>query len=175
MLQNILNYDYLWIRLRVKGGAYGCMSGFGRDGDCYMVSYLDPKLAETNEVYDKLPEYLEQFDQDERSMDRYVIGAISEMDIPKNPAALGVRGLTAYLSGITREQLTFYNGTIIVVCYTGKEIKYGKTEKIRLYCTDRTSKRGKVHVDESSDWTKDCDHIKKASDNEKSDPHRLYR
>ena len=38
-------------------------------------------------------------------MDRYVIGAISEMDIPKNPAALGVRGLTAYLSGITREQL----------------------------------------------------------------------
>lgn len=105
MLQNILNYDYLWIRLRVKGGAYGCMSGFGRDGDCYMVSYLDPKLAETNEVYDKLPEYLEQFDQDERSMDRYVIGAISEMDIPKNPAALGVRGLTAYLSGITREQL----------------------------------------------------------------------
>lgn len=87
MLQNILNYDYLWIRLRVKGGAYGCMSGFGRDGDCYMVSYLDPKLAETNEVYDKLPEYLEQFDQDERSMDRYVIGAISEMDIPKNPAA----------------------------------------------------------------------------------------
>ena len=105
VLQNILNYDYLWIRLRVKGGAYGCMSGFGRDGDCYMVSYLDPKLAETNEVYDKLPEYLEQFDQDERSMDRYVIGAISEMDIPKNPAALGVRGLTAYLSGITREQL----------------------------------------------------------------------
>ena len=105
VLQNILNYDYLWIRLRVKGGAYGCMSGFGRDGDCYMVSYLDPKLAETNEVYDKLPDYLEQFDQDERSMDRYVIGAISEMDIPKNPAALGVRGLTAYLSGITREQL----------------------------------------------------------------------
>ena len=105
VLQNILNYDYLWIRLRVKGGAYGCMSGFGRDGDCYMVSYLDPKLAETNEVYDKLPEYLEQFDQDERSMDRYVIGAISEMEIPKNPAALGVRGLTAYLSGITREQL----------------------------------------------------------------------
>ena len=59
------------------------------DGDRVIwYLYLDPKLAETNEVYDKLPEYLEQFDQDERSMDRYVIGAISEMDIPKNPAAL---------------------------------------------------------------------------------------
>lgn len=105
VLQNILNYDYLWIRLRVKGGAYGCMSGMGRDGDCYMVSYLDPKLSETNETYEQLPEYLEKFNQDERSMDRFVIGAISEMDIPKNPAALGVRGLTAYLSGITIETL----------------------------------------------------------------------
>ena len=56
-------------------------------------------------MYEQLPAYLENFDQDERSMDRFVIGAISEMDIPKNPAALGVRGLTAYLSGITREQL----------------------------------------------------------------------
>lgn len=105
VLQNILNYDYLWIRLRVKGGAYGCMSGFSRDGDSYLVSYLDPKLAETNEVYEQLPAYLRQFDPDERTMDRCVIGAISEMDVPKNPAAMGVRGLTAYLLGITREQL----------------------------------------------------------------------
>lgn len=105
VLQNILNYDYLWIRLRVKGGAYGCMSGFGRDGDCYMVSYLDPKLSETNEVYESLVQYLEDFDPDARSMDRFVIGTISEMDVPKNPAALGVRGLTSYLTGITQEML----------------------------------------------------------------------
>ena len=181
------------------------MSGFGRDGDCYMVSYLDPKLAETNEVYDKLPEYLEQFDQDERSMDRYVIGAISEMDIPKNPAALGVRGLTAYLSGITREQLQkerdevidtdakeiralvpyakavlliialrsgmkqdketahFYNGTIIVVAALERN-KYGK-QKNQAYCTGRTSKRGKSTLMNHLIGTKDCDYIKKASDN----------
>ena len=30
-----------------------------------------------------------------------------------------------------------------------------KQKKYRLYCTGRTSKRGKVHVDESSDWTKE--------------------
>lgn len=105
VLQNILNYDYLWIRLRVKGGAYGCMSGFGRDGDSYLCSYLDPKLAETNEVYEQLPQYLREFSADSRDMERYIIGTISEMDVPKNPAALGARGLTAYQLGITGEQL----------------------------------------------------------------------
>ena len=33
ILQVILSYDYLWLNLRVKGGAYGCMSGFGRSGE----------------------------------------------------------------------------------------------------------------------------------------------
>ncbi len=32
ILKVILSYDYLWINLRVKGGAYGCMSGFKRNG-----------------------------------------------------------------------------------------------------------------------------------------------
>ena len=33
ILKVILSYDYLWINLRVKGGAYGCMSGFKRNGE----------------------------------------------------------------------------------------------------------------------------------------------
>ena len=61
ILKVILNYDYLWINLRVKGGAYGCMSGIGRSGDGYFVSYRDPNLKETNEVYEGIPEYLENF------------------------------------------------------------------------------------------------------------------
>lgn len=32
ILKVALSYDYLWINLRVKGGAYGCMSGFKRSG-----------------------------------------------------------------------------------------------------------------------------------------------
>lgn len=46
----MMNYDYLWQNIRVLGGAYGCMSAFGRGGDTMFVSYRDPKLAKTNEV-----------------------------------------------------------------------------------------------------------------------------
>lgn len=105
ILKVILNYDYLWLNLRVKGGAYGCMSGFGRTGEGYLVSYRDPNLAETNKIYEGLPQYLREFTVDERDMTKYVIGAISDVDTPLTPAIKGSRGLSAYLSGVTEEML----------------------------------------------------------------------
>ena len=103
VLKVILSYDYLWQNIRVKGGAYGCMSGFSRVGDCYFSSYRDPNLAKTNEVFEKTTEYLENFEIDERDMTKYIIGTISELDAPLTPSAKGYRSLSAYLSGLTRE------------------------------------------------------------------------
>ncbi|MFA9227607.1 MAG: insulinase family protein, partial [Agathobacter rectalis] len=45
LLRIILSYDYLWINVRVKGGAYGCMNTFLRSGESYFVSYRDPNLS----------------------------------------------------------------------------------------------------------------------------------
>lgn len=105
VLKVILSYDYLWLNIRVKGGAYGCMSGFGRSGEGYFVSYRDPNLAETNVIYENVVEYLQNFDVDERDMTKYVIGAISDIDAPLSPATKGARALSAYLSGVTDEML----------------------------------------------------------------------
>ena len=101
----ILNYDYLWLNLRVKGGAYGCMNGYRRNGDTYMVTYRDPNLKSSLQVFDNAADFIEQFDADERLMDKYVIGAVSEMDVPMTPNTLGSVSMTAYLSGITQEML----------------------------------------------------------------------
>ena len=54
ILKVMLSYDYLWLQLRVKGGAYGCMSGFSRTGDSYFVSYRDPHLKSTLQVYNQI-------------------------------------------------------------------------------------------------------------------------
>lgn len=105
ILKLILSYDYLWINLRVKGGAYGCMSGFGRSGEGYFVSYRDPNVAETNQVYENMADYLENFQADERDMTKYVIGTISALDTPLSPSLKGSRGLSAYLSGVTSQML----------------------------------------------------------------------
>lgn len=105
ILKVILSYDYLWLNLRVKGGAYGCMSGFGRTGEGYFVSYRDPNVAETNQVYEHIVDYLNAFQVDERDMTKYVIGTISALDTPLNPSDQGARGLSAYLSGVTNDML----------------------------------------------------------------------
>ena len=105
ILKVIMGYDYLWMNIRVRGGAYGCMNGYLRNGDTYFVSYRDPNLAATNTVYDGIPEYLEKFDADEHEMTKYVIGTVSDMDTPLNPGAKGMRSMTAYLQGITYEEL----------------------------------------------------------------------
>ncbi len=105
VLKVILSYEYLWIQVRVKGGAYGCMSAFGLYGDSYFVSYRDPNLGQTNDVFENTVNFVEQFDVSERDMTKYVIGAISDMDIPLTPAQAGVRSMTAWLTETTLEDL----------------------------------------------------------------------
>ena len=105
LLRIILSYDYLWINVRVKGGAYGCMNTFLRSGESYFVSYRDPNLTDTLDVYDRIPEYIKSFSPDERDMTKYIIGTFSALDTPMNPEAKGSRSLSAYLEGITYEQI----------------------------------------------------------------------
>ena len=105
LLRIILSYDYLWINVRVKGGAYGCMNTFLRSGESYFVSYRDPNLSDTLDVYDRIPEYIKSFSPDERDMTKHIIGTFSALDTPMNPEAKGSRSLSAYLEGITYEQI----------------------------------------------------------------------
>ena len=98
VLKVMMGYDYLWNRVRVKGGAYGCMCSFGKSGDSYFVSYRDPNLEKTVDVYEKAAEYVEGFEADERTMTQFVIGAISELDVPMTPAAKGLYSLTGYMT-----------------------------------------------------------------------------
>ena len=105
LLRIILSYDYLWINVRVKGGAYGCMNTFLRSGESYFVSYRDPNLSDTLDVYDRIPEYIKSFSPDERDMTKYIIGTFSALDTPMNPEAKGSRSLSAYLEGITYVQI----------------------------------------------------------------------
>ncbi len=103
VLRVLLNYEYLWQNLRVKGGAYGCMAGFVRSGRGYLVSYRDPNLRETNRIYEELPAYLEQLTLSDRDMTKYIIGAIAELDQPAAAPIRASRYLSAWLSGITDE------------------------------------------------------------------------
>ena len=105
ILKVILSYDYLWQNIRVKGGAYGCMSNFTRTGDGYFVSYRDPNLRRTNEVYEGVVEYLKNFAVSERDMTKYIIGTMSNLDQPMTPAAKGDRSMNLYMSKVSADMI----------------------------------------------------------------------
>ena len=105
VLKVILGYDYLWNQVRVKGGAYGCMCSFSRTGESYFVSYRDPNLKKTIDVYEMAADYIASFNQDDRSMTQYIIGAVSELDTPLNAPAKALRSLSAYMTNQTEADL----------------------------------------------------------------------
>ena len=105
ILKVILSYDYLWQNVRVKGGAYGCMSSFNRLGEAYFMSYRDPNLRKTNEIYEGVVEYLENFTVSERDMTKYIIGTMSNIDRPMTPAIAGDRSMNLYMNRVSMDMI----------------------------------------------------------------------
>ena len=105
VLKTIFSYDYLWVNVRVTGGAYGCMSNFNRIGEGYLISYRDPNLKKTMEVYEGVVDYLKNFTVDERDMTKYIIGTIGSMDMPMEAVDMGARSFHAYFLGKTEADL----------------------------------------------------------------------
>ena len=81
------------------------MCSFGNQGDSMFVTYRDPNLTETYDVYEHAAQFVEEFDADERDMKKYIIGTISSMDMPMGPDDMGARSFNAYLMGKTEEEL----------------------------------------------------------------------
>ncbi len=105
VLKVILGYDYLWTNVRVKGGAYGCMCSFGKTGDSYLVSYRDPNLKKTVDIFEKTGDYVREFLADERTMTKYIIGAVADLDVPMTPSVKGSRSASAYFTNLDYEDV----------------------------------------------------------------------
>ena len=105
VLKSIVSYDYLWNKVRVQGGAYGCFGVFNRNGNMFFTSYRDPALKNTLFAYDEISKYIENFSGDEREITKYIIGTISDIDTPLTPSMKGERAAANYFSNISYEDL----------------------------------------------------------------------
>ena len=113
VLETILRYEYLWIRIRVQGGAYGAFANFYDDGNMIFCSYRDPNLVETLNVYKELPQYLREFTLTDREMRKYIIGTMSSLDLPMTPALRGPRAMGMYFSGAKLEDKVNFRKQVI--------------------------------------------------------------
>lgn len=137
VLNNILNNDYLWQEVRVKGGAYGGMFDIAPTGRLVFLSYRDPNLKETLNVFDKAPDYLRNFKANDKDMTNHIIGTIGNIDAPLDPNQKGSIADMYYISNITDEDLQKERDEILntksedIVSYTDM---IEKAMKENYYC-----------------------------------------
>ncbi|MBP5225442.1 MAG: insulinase family protein, partial [Lachnospiraceae bacterium] len=105
VFRTLMHSEYLWLNLRVKGGAYGCGAVVRSNGELAFTSYRDPNLEASYGIYAKIPEYLRTLELDDRDMTKYIIGTVSDLDAPLNPSAKGARAFGMYLTGRTDEDV----------------------------------------------------------------------
>lgn len=102
LLRGILQYDYLWNEIRVKGGAYGGIAYCLEDGLLGCVSYRDPNLEKTLQVYRQVPNFLTDFVATDKVLTGYKIGALSDLEPYIDNDSLGAENYIKYLTGQTQ-------------------------------------------------------------------------
>lgn len=103
VLKSIISNEFLHRELREKGGAYGAWAGFQTNGNMFFCSFRDPNLRETLETYDRVGDFIRNFDCSRREMDKFIIGEISALDYPLTPERKGIAADEDYITGFTQE------------------------------------------------------------------------
>ena len=104
VLNAVLRTCFLWDRVRVQGGAYGSQSSFDSySGDYGLVSYRDPNLTETLDIYDQIGEYLDTLDISDKELTKILIGCVGRLDPPMTADRKGSISMVEYLTGKTYE------------------------------------------------------------------------
>jgi Zn-dependent M16 (insulinase) family peptidase len=104
VITNLLRTTWLWDKIRIQGGAYGAFSVFDpHSGVFTYISYRDPNLLDTLDVYDGTGQFLRQLDLSDEELTKNIIGAIGSMDAYQLPDAKGYSSMARYLTGNTDE------------------------------------------------------------------------
>ncbi len=138
VLAQIVNYDYLWSEIRVKGGAYGCSLGVNRSNDVAFGTFRDPNVKNSYQVFSNLTEYLKNFKVSKEVFNNYIIGATGGFDSPLSTPLFINSGDASYLTGLTKKAKQ--NIKIEVLKTKQKDIKNMSQifEKLNYNCSEYT-------------------------------------
>ena len=99
-----LSNSYLYKYIRVQGGAYGGMSSFDATlGIFAFLSYRDPHITETLNVFAEAQKFYSQNAMPPDDMEKAVISTLSALDKPIDPSGRGYVAMIRIFVGATDE------------------------------------------------------------------------
>lgn len=105
VLENILSSEYLYTRVRLQGGAYGCYMYLVDNNTIAFESYRDPNLIETMKIYDETYKFLNDINYSRENLEGFIVGAMGKLDQPLTPDRKGEEAVRNYISSITYEDI----------------------------------------------------------------------
>ncbi|KAE8009011.1 hypothetical protein FH972_005469 [Carpinus fangiana] len=114
VISKYISNTWLWDRVRVSGGAYGGFCDFDTHSGVFsFLSYRDPNLLKTLDVYDGTSDFLRGLVMDDDALTKAIIGTIGDVDSYQLPDAKGYSSMLRYLLGITEEERQRRRGEIL--------------------------------------------------------------
>ncbi|XP_074285856.1 presequence protease 2, chloroplastic/mitochondrial-like [Silene latifolia] len=105
VISKYISNTWLWDRVRVSGGAYGGFCDFDTHSGVFsFLSYRDPNLLKTLDIYDGTGDFLRGLEMDNDTLTKAIIGTIGDVDSHQLPDAKGYSSMLRHLLGVTKEE-----------------------------------------------------------------------
>ncbi|MDY0213007.1 MAG: insulinase family protein [Desulfuromonadaceae bacterium] len=102
VLAALLRANFLHREIREKGGAYGGMASNSSDGGIFaMLSYRDPHLERTLQVYEQALEWVKKGEFGAQEIKEAVLSVFSSRDRPQSPSGKGAAEFACVLQGVS--------------------------------------------------------------------------
>lgn len=151
MLASILSNDILYQKLRVQGGAYGGFAFYtGDSGLIPLVSYRDPNLLETFEVYRDLPAHLAALGVTDETVESSRIGAIGSHSRVLSPSQQLQAARGRHLKGITDEDRARFRAGLFEVGAADLLQKVAPVLEAAIEGSPRAALGGRERLNEAS-------------------------
>ena len=90
--------------LRDTYGVYTPWHGATQDGGVYLISYRDPNITETFDVYAALPKMVSQLEVDQETLDGYILNNYSSLAAGSGELSGAVSAISYVLGNVSQEE-----------------------------------------------------------------------
>jgi len=104
VVANVLENTYLWDRVRLQGGAYGCDIMISREGYLVICSYCDPHLKTTLDVYSGISHYLKHIRLSKDTIERAIISTLGAMIAPSSMEQKSERACMYFITKMSQDK-----------------------------------------------------------------------
>ena len=116
VLAKLLRAGYLHREIREKGGAYGGLANYGAEGGIFsFLSYRDPHLTRTLQVYDDAVDWAIAGRFDDEQIKEGILSIFADLDRPLSPGGRGSHEFANIEQGLTLEMRNLLRRRILAV------------------------------------------------------------